>query len=178
MKKKILFGVGILVLVIASLIGYIGWASRNTAKAEADIVLNNFTQATNSQWYCENGSGKGIDNDTPWWEQIYLSDTEPELVAKSVEKHLAGKGYNVNNTFVEKIDRSIDDGTLIRQGKDWYNRDYSYWKIEGNNHSFTVVARVSEDLTLNNCFKSSNKDTSKDPDDFNTKVVIKFRDEI
>lgn len=176
MKKKLLIVLAVAVLIIVGWVGYMSWSSRNTAKAEADKVLVDFADKTGSQWYCENGSGKGVDNDTLWWEQVYLSNESPEETAIKVNEFLASKGYSASNTFVEKIDQNIDDGTLIREGKDHYNRDYAFWKIEGSNNGFTVTARVSDDLTSNNCFSLSNKDGSTNPDDFATKIVIKFQD--
>ncbi len=167
MNKKLIIVIAIVVIGVGILIGYIALFSRNTAKTEASNILEEFTSITSSQWYCENGSGKGIDNQTPWWEEIYLSNTQSNVTAQKVEEHFKNKGYSVSNEYIEDSQNS-------------YNKGKSYWEIDGRNSNFSIQTRVSsKELTLNNCFKnSSNMNESLIPESFNSVIVIKFRDGI
>ncbi len=165
MKKKLLIALLIIITLLALVIGYVVFSSRNTAKAEAKTVLSSITVTTSGQWYCENGSGKGTDNQTPWWEELYLSNAQPEETAKRVEQHLRQKGYSVSNKYLEN-------------SQDSYNQGKTYWEITGARDNYSVEARVSsKELTLNNCFKGfSNMNETISPENFNSVIVIQFKD--
>lgn len=165
MKKKLLIIVAIILVVTTSIIGSIVWSSRNTAKTEAKNVLREFTVNTSSQWYCENGYGGGIDNQSPWWEEIYVSNADSEPTAKMIEEYLKNKGYSTKNKFFEN-------------SRDSYNQGKTYWEIEGTRNNYSVQVRVSnKKLTSNNCYKGiSNMNKSLSPENNNSVIVVFFRD--
>ena len=168
MRNKIIIIIVILVLSAALTIGgYIAWTTRNTAKSEAVSVLSTFAEATNSVWYCENGYGIGINNSTPWWEQIFLSNLPLGDTVNKVETYLEDRDYNISKTFIEN-------------SEDSYNKGKTYWELQGDNGNYSVDARLSaNELTLNNCFEDfSSMDSSLDPENYSSVIVIKFRDNL
>lgn len=165
MKKKLLIITSIVLAMITLLIGYIVWSSHNTATAEADKTLRDFTQSTTSQWYCENGYVKGFDNKASWWEEIYLSSTETESTANKVNEYFKSRGYS---TAIKHIENSQDSHDL---GK-------SYWEINGARNEYSLQIRVSsKTLTTNSCHIGySNMNGSLNPEKFNSVIVVKFKD--
>ena len=139
----------------------------NPAEQEANHVLNGFSATVSGNWYCENGAPSGIVNDTPWWEEIYVSQVSIDEMAKSVVTHLASKGYMVEKKFIE----NSKDNYSSNQGK-------TYWEVEGTREQFQVEGRIiAHDLTLNNCFpRSSNIDETIDPKNYASVIVIQFKD--
>lgn len=157
-------------IIMIPLIAIVTWgiifvlqSSHNPAKQEAKRALGGFTDVISGRWYCENGAPKGIDNHTPWWEEIYVSQTPIDDTTEGIAAHLADQGYRVEKQYIE-------------DSQDNSNQDKTYWEVGGIREQFEVKGRIiAHDITLNNCFpKFSNVDETIDPKDYASVVVIHF----
>jgi hypothetical protein len=153
----VLFGVGTCGLAIRN------W-STNVAEKEATF-LHAFAEKTHSRRYCQNGdAGKGIDNTTPWHEEILLTQEEPREFAEALRHEFKQRGYSATLAFTEG-----DPLDLNIRGK-------RFWQVDAKRKRFVVTARVSaHDVTTNNCFSHGKAETAATAGRSASVAVINFQ---
>jgi hypothetical protein len=164
LQKWVIVTIPSAIILVLGII-FVAQSSRNTAEQEAERVLSEFPAVISGSWYCENGAPSGIVNDTPWWEEIYVSQVPSDETAVLLEKQLNDKGYGIEKEYIEN-------------STDPYNKDKNYWELTGTYGHFWVEGRIAvHDLTLNNCFSESARvDASIEPTDYASIMVIQFKD--
>lgn len=164
--------IGALVLVVGIVRG-----SRNTTRSAADWIPA-FADSTGAIAYCANGYGKGIDNEVPWWEWTLLADGSPSSYAEELSAALAANGFEVAvsaGSPVEYGEYSTLTNPQYLESIGWAT---SWVRLEGSNAAgISVLARVADANTLNNCFpKFGDVVTEADPSKADVVAVIHFRD--
>jgi hypothetical protein len=166
MKKKIVV-VAVILAVLGIIVGYIAWSGRNTTEAEVKSVLKDLVSSKSVNWYCENGASVGFDNQTAWWEEIYVSNGEVVTMKNDLQSSLKNKGYSLDSSYVDNIE-------------DKYSRGKPYWEVRGERNDYSVVARFSvKSLTQNHCFKGfTHMDEKINPEEYNSVMVIHFKHKV
>lgn len=161
-KTRIIVFVSLVVAILLSLLfGFYVQRTvlRNAAKTETEVLLAGSSIVSIDQLFCENGQNWGISN-TPWWEQVYLSDTAPEEVSKLIEQKLKNNGYVVETQY--KINNHIFPGSLAD----------SFWDIRGSKDMFEVSAYVSSKDSVSVSCLSNHAGEKADEKSFKSALAI------
>jgi hypothetical protein len=181
MSKTIIKIISTVLFLLAILIAFVVYglfnAEYNSAKVEADRVMESFSEATDSNLYCENGSGDtsldvgfGGQKTAEWWEEIHLSENEFNATVMKTENYLVDKGYAVNTSLVE-------DASYLEDGSEFSDQSKTYWNLNGSSSEYLVEVRISSnELTHNRCKSGSNVDTVANPKQSPSVIVIEFKE--
>ena len=165
-----ILAIGAIVLVVGVVTSF-----RNTARSAADWIPA-FADSTGAIGYCANGYGKGIDNQIPWWEWTLLADGSPGSYAEELSTALQTNGFEVTvseGSPVEYGENSTLNNPQHLESIGWAT---SWVRLEGLNAAgISVLARVADATTLNNCHRGDVV-TEADPSDFEVVAVVLFSD--
>lgn len=127
-------------------------SSRNSARSAADWVPA-FADSTGAIAYCANGYGKGIDNNTPWWEWTLLADGSPDTFAEQLSAALKAHGFKVSVSEGSPVEYGEHNASSNPQHLESIGWATSWVRLDGSNTAgINVRARVADGNTRNNCF--------------------------
>ena len=143
------------------------------------VGFSAFADSTGAIAYCANGYGKGIDNQTPWWEWTLLADGAPGSYAEELAAALETNGFKVTasqGSPVEYGENSTLNNPQYLESIGWAT---SWVRLDGSNAAgISVLARVADATTQNSCFpKFGDVVTEADPSEADVVAVISFRDQ-
>jgi len=162
---------------ILGTVAFLALRDGNRARTAADWVPQ-FAEASGAVAYCANGYGSGIDNQTAWWEWTLLADRDPDVFAADLAAGLAEEGFVVASSQgspAEYGENSSLNKLEYLESRGWAT---SWTRLDGSrSDGVSVIARVADGETLNNCFESDVLVPEAEPSEADVVAVVMFRDD-